>query len=120
MIDNRLTPHLILKPGAVVDPTANLSGTENFPTVIGAYTVVEAGVQIRGANIGNYATLRANSAVEEGVYIGDYAIVEENTRLPTGAKVPSRAVVSGDPFSIVRGLTREEIHKAETRPSEAL
>ena len=112
--------HVRIKAGAVVDPSAKISGTADSPAIIGEYTVVEAGAEIKGASIGAYATVKAGASAGEGVYVGDFAILEENTRLPGGAKVPSRAVAEGDPFSIVRGLTKEELDAAKGRASEGL
>ena len=110
----------IIRPGAKVDPAATIVAGEDLPAVVGAYAVVEAGAKIIGANIGAYATVKADAVIEEGVYIGDFAMIEEDTRLPAGAKVPSRAVASGDPFTIVRGLTTEELDEAKARSSAAV
>lgn len=112
--------HVTIKAGAVVDPSAKITGTADSPAVIGEYTVIEAGAEINGASIGAYATIKAGANAGAGVYVGDYAVLEENTRLPDGAKVPSRAVAEGDPFSIVRGLTKEELDAAKARANEGL
>lgn len=112
--------HVTIKAGAVVDPSAKITGTADSPAVIGEYTVIEAGAEINGASIGAYATIKAGANAGAGVYVGDYAVLEENTRLPDGAKVPSRAVAEGDPFSIVRGLTKEELDAAKARANEDL
>lgn len=119
-MDFNTKERVIIKPGAEVDPAATIAATENFPAVVGAYAVVEADAEIIGANIGAYATIKSGARIEEGVYVGDFAIIEENTRLPAGAKVPSRAVASGDPFSIVRGLTKEELDAAKARANAAV
>lgn len=111
---------IIIKTGAVVDPAAKITATADFPAVIGEYTIVEAGAEIKGASIGAYATVKSGASVGEGVYVGDFAVLNENTRLPDGAKVPSRAVAEGDPFSIVRGLTKEELDAAKARANEGL
>ena len=112
--------HVTIKAGAVVDPSAKITGTADSPAIIGEYTVIEAGAEINGASIGAYATVKRGVSAGEGVYVGDYAVLEENTRLPDGAKVPSRAVAEGDPFSIVRGLTKEELDAAKARANEGL
>ena len=112
--------HVTIKAGAVVDPSAKITGTADSPAIIGEYTVIEAGAEINGASIGAYATIKAGANAGAGVYVGDYAVLEENTRLPDGAKVPSRAVAEGDPFSIVRGLTKEELDAAKARANEGL
>lgn len=119
-MDFNTKERVIIKPGAEVDPAAAIAATEDFPAVVGEYAVVEAGAEIVGANIGAYATIKSGARIEEGVYVGDFAIIEENTRLPAGAKVPSRAVASGDPFAIVRGLTKEELDEAKARANAAV
>lgn len=81
--------HVTIKAGAVVDPSAKITGTADSPAVIGEYTVIEAGAEINGASIGAYATVKRGANAGAGVYVGDYAVLEENTRLPDGAKVPS-------------------------------
>lgn len=119
-MDFETKERVTVKPGAAVDPAATIAATEDFPAVVGEYAIVKAGAEIVGANIGAYATIKAGARIEEGVYVGDFAIIEENTRLPAGAKVPSRAVASGDPFTILRGLTKEELDAAKARSSAAL
>ena len=119
-MDFNTKERVIIKPGAEVDPAATMVAGKDFSAVVGAYAVVEAGAEIVGANIGAYATIKSGARIEEGVYVGDFAIIEENTRLSAGAKVPSRAVASGDPFSIVRGLTKEELDAAKARANEAV
>ncbi|WP_077075704.1 hypothetical protein [Aedoeadaptatus urinae] len=119
-MDFETKERVTVKPGAEVDPAATIAATDNFPAVVGEYAIVKAGAEIVGANIGAYATIKSGTRIEEGVYVGDFAIIEENTRLPAGAKVPSRAVASGDPFTILRGLTKEELDAAKARSSAAL
>lgn len=119
-MDFETKERVTVKPGAAVDPAATIVATEDFPAVVGEYAIVKAGAEIVGANIGAYATIKAGARIDEGVYVGDFAIIEENTRLPAGAKVPSRAVASGDPFTILRGLTKEELDAAKARSSAAL
>lgn len=119
-MDFETKERVTVKPGAAVDPAATIAATEDFPAVIGEYAVIEADAEIKGASIGAYATIKAGARIDEGVYVGDFAIIEENTRLPAGAKVPSRAVASGDPFTILRGLTKEELDAAKARSSAAL
>lgn len=119
-MDFETKERVTVKPGAAVDPAATIAATEDFPAVVGEYAIVKAGAEIVGANIGAYATIKSGARIDEGVYVGDFAVIEENTRLPAGAKVPSRAVASGDPFTIVRGLTKEEVDEAKARSSAAL
>ena len=119
-MDFETKERVTVKPGAAVDPAATIAATEDFPAVVGEYAIVKAGAEIVGANIGAYATIKSGARIDEGVYVGDFAIIEENTRLPAGAKVPSRAVASGDPFTILRGLTKDELDAAKARSSAAL
>lgn len=119
-MDFNTKERVIIKPGAEINPAAVIAATEDFPAVVGAYVVVESGAEIVGTNIGAYATIKSGALTEEGVYVGDFAIIEEDTRLSAGAKVPSRAVASGDPFTILRGLTKEELDEAKARANAAL
>lgn len=119
-MDFETKERVTVKPGAAVDPAATIAATKDFPAVVGEYAIVGAGAEIVGVNIGAYATIKSGARIEEGVYVGDFAVIEENTRLPAGAKVPSRAVASGDPFAILRGLTKEELDAAKARAIEAL
>lgn len=119
-MDFETKERVTVKPGAAVNPAATIAATEDFPAVVGEYAIVGAGAEIKGANIGAYATIKSGARIEEGVYVGDFAIIEEDTRLPAGAKVPSRAVASGDPFAIVRGLTKEELDATKARANEAV
>ena len=101
--------------GAVIMDNSQITSTEDFPVKIGQKVIVGQSCKINGANIGNFCEIGNNVQIGEGAYIGDYAILEEGCVLPNGAKVPSRAVATGDPFSVVRGLTIEDFDKIKER-----
>ncbi|MDY6045105.1 MAG: hypothetical protein SPI65_05975 [Peptoniphilus sp.] len=106
---------IIIEEGVVIGKHVHITGGAAQKTVIGEKTVLGDNVRITMANIGAYSTLGRNVSVDEASYTGDYAILKEDTVLPKTAKVPSRAVAEGDPFSITRGLTAEELDEAERR-----
>lgn len=104
-----------IREGVSIGKNTVIEGTPAQTTVIGEKSVLGENVRITGSDIGARSTLKDGVVTEQAVYTGDYTILEENTFLPKTAKVPSRAVVAGDPFSILRGLNAEEIEEAEAR-----
>lgn len=102
--------------GVVFGNNIHIIGGKENKTAIGHYAHVGNDVTVTMASIGDYSTLKKGVVVDPFVYTGDYSILEENAHMPQHAKLPSRAVGEGDPFSITRGLTAEELAKAKGRP----
>ncbi|CAC9935558.1 hypothetical protein PEPNEM18_01555 [Aedoeadaptatus nemausensis] len=101
--------------GVVLGQNTRITGGSENKTVIGKYTHIEDDVTITMASIGEYATLKKGASADPFVYTGDYSILEENAHMPENSKLPSRAVGEGDPFSITRGLSAEELEEAKSR-----
>ena len=101
--------------GVVFGANIKILGGKENKTVIGKCTRIEDDVRIIMASIGEYATLKKGASADPFVYTGDYSILEENAHMPENSKLPSRAVGEGDPFSITRGLTAEELEEARSR-----
>lgn len=101
--------------GVVFGANIKITGGKENKTVIGKCTHIEDHVTITMASIGEYATLKKGVSADPFVYTGDYSILEENAHMPENSKLPSRAVGEGDPFSITRGLTAEELEEAKSR-----
>ncbi len=101
--------------GVVFGENIKILGGKENKTVIGKYTHIEDDVKITMASVGNYATLKKGAIIDPFVYTGDYSILEDNGHMPENSKLPSRAVGEGDPFSITRGLTAEELEEAKGR-----
>lgn len=101
--------------GVVFGNNIHIIGGKENKTAIGRYCHVENDVTVTMASIGQYATLKKGVVVDPFVYTGDYSILEESGHMPKNSKLPSRAVGEGDPFSITRGLTAEELAEAKER-----
>lgn len=101
--------------GVVFGANIKIMGGKENKTVIGKYSCIEDDVTITMASIGEYATFKKGASADPFVYTGDYSILEENAHMPENSKLPSRAVGEGDPFSITRGLTAEELEEARSR-----
>lgn len=106
---------VVIEGGAHIEKGTEILGAAGATTKIGAYAHIGEHARIRGSQIGAYATVKDEVMTGREVYVGDYSIVEAKTVLNDTAKVPSRAVASGSPFSIVRGLTQEELDEADGR-----
>ncbi|MCD1147966.1 hypothetical protein LQU94_07550 [Peptoniphilus sp. KCTC 25270] len=85
-----------------------VESTENSPVKIGEKTVLGHRCHIRGANIGSFCEIGNGVKIGEDCYVGDWVILGEGTVLPDGAKAASHAVIVGNPFSVIRGLTIED------------
>lgn len=113
----------VISYGAIVDGTENevhignnsmvlencvVKSTPDFPVEIGQNTVFGHRCKVEGAHIGDYCEIGNGVTLGENVYVGDFAILGEGTVMPPGSKVASRAVVLGNPFRVIRGLTVED------------
>jgi len=66
-------------------------------------------VEIFGATtFGDAAWIGANSTIGEGAVIGRGAIVAAGSDIPSGASIPDFAIVGGDPWKVIRHVSREK------------
>ncbi len=113
----------VISYGAVVDGSDNeihignhsmilensiVKSTPDFPVEIGQNTVFGHRCKVEGAHVGDYCEIGNGVQLGENVYVGDFALLGEGTIMPPGSKVASRAVIVGNPFRMIRGLTVED------------
>lgn len=94
--------------GSMILENCVIKSTPDFPVEIGQNTVFGHRCKVEGAHIGDYCEIGNGVQLGENVYVGDFAILGEGTVMPPGSKVASRAVVLGNPFRVIRGLTVED------------
>lgn len=113
----------VISYGAVVDGSENevhignnsmvlensvIKSSPDFPVEIGHHTVFGHRCKVEGSHVGDYCEIGNGVQLGENVFVGDFAILGEGTVMPPGSKVASRAVIVGNPFRMIRGLTVED------------
>ncbi|MBI2081666.1 MAG: gamma carbonic anhydrase family protein [candidate division NC10 bacterium] len=96
-----------------VQDGALLTGTAEAPLEVAARVSIGHGAILSGCRIEEGALIAIRSAVLEGATVGADAIVGAGAVVPPGGAVPARTVVLGNPATVRRALTEEEI--AENR-----
>ena len=84
------------------------------PTVIGDYVTVGHGAIIHGCTIYDTVLVGMGATVMDHAEIGTHSIVGAGTLVTKNTQVPPRSLVLGQPATVVRELTDEEV--ATIRP----
>lgn len=96
-----------------------VESTDDHPVHIGQGTVFGHRCKVIGASLGNFCEIGNGVQIAEGAKIGDFVIMGEGTIIPEGADIPSKSVVLGKPYKILRKLTEEDCAMiARMRPIE--
>lgn len=92
-----------IQDGCIVHVTGGTS-----PTEIGDYVTVGHGAVLHGCRIGNGCLVGMGAIVLDDAEIGDGSLIAAGTLVKAGMKVPSRAMVAGNPAVIKREISDKE------------
>jgi len=100
---------LVLRPGS------NLQDSCVFHTFPGTEAVVEEdghvghGAVLHGCRVGRGALIGMNAVVMDGARVGAEAFVGAHALVPAGFEVPPRMLAVGNPATVTRALTDDEV-----------
>lgn len=80
-----------------------------FPTIIGNYVVVGHNANLHGCIIGNNTLIGIGAILLNGCEVGENSIISAGTLVPPRKKIPPNSFVMGNPCTIKRQTTEEEI-----------
>lgn len=110
-------PITIGKYTTIFDGVMMFTKSEKSPIEIGNYNIIETGTCIFGTFSSDYVTIGENCVVYERSSIGEGVILIADSSVATGMIVPERAIMKGDPASVIREQNRQDILKQKERAS---
>ena len=108
-------PIKIGKYTTVFDGVMMFTRSEKSPIEIGNYNIIETGTCIFGTFTSDYITFGESCLIYERSSIGEGAILISNSTVAPSMIVPERAIMKGDPATVIREQTRGDIFKEKER-----
>lgn len=88
--------------------------TDRLPLIIGDDVTVGHGAVLHSCDIGSRTMIGMGAIILDAAHVGDECIVAAGTLIPGGKVIPPRSLAMGNPYSIVRYLTDEDIAKIKS------
>ena len=89
--------------------------SDKSPIEIGNYNIIETGTSIFGTFMSDYITIGENAVIYERSSIGEGVVVLKDSSIASGIIVQERAIMKGNPASVVREQTRNDLLKQKER-----
>ena len=84
------------------------------PTIIGDDVTIGHNATIHGCQIGNLCLIGMGAIIMDGVTIGDHSIVAAGALVPPGKTYPAGSLIKGNPATVSREVTSEEVSFLKT------
>lgn len=92
-----------------VQDNAVIHTSRGSKVVIGDNVTIGHGAIVHGCTIGNNVLVGMGSIILDGTVVEDNCIIGAGTLIPSNKRIPSNSLVYGNPFKIVRQITKEEL-----------
>lgn len=92
-----------------VQDNAVIHTSRGSKVVIGDNVTIGHGAIVHGCTIGNNVLVGMGSIILDGTVVEDNCIIGAGTLIPSNKRIPSYSLVYGNPFKIVRQITKEEL-----------
>lgn len=89
--------------------------SDKSPIQIGNYNIIETGTSIFGTFMEDFVTIGEMSVIYERSSIGEGAVIIAGSIISSGVIVAERAIMKGDPASVVREQSRNDVLKQKDR-----
>jgi carbonic anhydrase/acetyltransferase-like protein (isoleucine patch superfamily) len=99
----------------VFDGVMMFTRSDKSPIEIGNYNIIETGTSIFGTFMSDYVTIGENAVIYERSSIGEGVVVLKDSTIASGIIVQERAIMKGNPASVVREQTRNDLLKQKER-----
>ena len=97
-VDGTMSPSDAISTGLPVEPEL----------YVGDYSLVEAGVTLRGCRLAGVNVIGHCTSIGEGAVIGRFSIVLPGSVVEDGTEIPEKEVWGGNPARKVRDVTEDE------------
>ena len=92
-----------------VQDNAVIHTSRDSKVVVGDNVTIGHGAIVHGCTIGNNVLIGMGSIILDGTIVEDNCIIGAGTLIPSNKRIPSNSLVYGNPFKIVRQITKEEL-----------
>ena len=99
----------------VFDGVVMFTKSQKSPIQIGNYCIIESGAVIFGCFLEDYVLISKNCLVFEGCSFGEGVILLNDSMVPAGMTLASRAIMKGNPVTVLREQTRNDVLKHKDR-----
>ncbi|UYP46529.1 Carnitine operon protein CaiE [Candidatus Lokiarchaeum ossiferum] len=99
----------------IFDGVMMFTRSDKSPIDIGNYTIIETGTCIFGTFMTDYITIGENVLVNERSSIGEGAVIIAESTIASGMIVAERAIMKGNPASVIREQSRNDLLKQKER-----
>ncbi|WP_371802040.1 gamma carbonic anhydrase family protein [Candidatus Lokiarchaeum ossiferum] len=99
----------------IFDGVMMFTRSDKSPIDIGNYTIIETGTSIFGTFMTDYITIGENVLVNERSSIGEGAVIIAESTIASGMIVAERAIMKGNPASVIREQSRNDLLKQKER-----
>ena len=108
-------PIRIGKYCTIFDGVMMFTRSDKSPIHIGNWNIIETGTSIFGVFSEDYTTIAENCVIYERSSIGEGAVILAETIIIAGMVVAERSIMKGDPASVVREQSRNDVLKEKER-----
>ena len=99
----------------IFDGVMMFTRSDKSPIDIGNYTIIETGTCIFGTFMTDYITIGENVLVNERSSIGEGAVIIAESTIAAGMIIAERAIMKGNPASVIREQSRNDLLKQKER-----
>ncbi len=99
----------------VFDGVVMFTKSQKSPIQIGNYCIIESGAVLFGCFLEDYVLISKNCLVFEGCSLGEGVILLNDSTVPAGMTLASRAILKGNPVTVVREQSRNDMLKHKDR-----
>jgi carbonic anhydrase/acetyltransferase-like protein (isoleucine patch superfamily) len=99
----------------IFDGVMMFTRSDKSPIHIGNYNIIETGSCIFGTFMEDYIQIGENSVIYERSSIGEGAVILAQSSIIAGMVVAERAILRGDPASVIREQTRKDVLEQKER-----
>ncbi|HMF30718.1 MAG TPA: gamma carbonic anhydrase family protein [Candidatus Lokiarchaeia archaeon] len=99
----------------IFDGVVMFTRSQKNPIQIGNYCIIESGAVLFGAFLEDYVLISRNSLVFEGCSLGEGVILLNDSTVPSGMTLASRTILKGNPATVVREQSRNDMLKHKDR-----
>ena len=99
----------------IFDGVMMFTRSDKSPIEIGNYAIIETGTSVFGTFMSDYVTVGENAVIYERSSIGEGVVILKDSTVASGIIVQERAIMKGNPASIIREQTRNNLLKQKER-----
>ena len=99
----------------IFDGVVMFTRSDKSPIDLGNYIIIETGTCIFGTFMADYITIGENVLINERSSLGEGAVIIAESTIAAGMIIAERTIMKGNPASVVREQSRNDLLKQKER-----